>query len=128
MDLSSYVEFHRRRYEERRERRAAAEREAREDLEAMQEVFRKTPRLRRVYLFGSLARDRFREDSDIDLAVEGLDPESYAQLCRGLRAAARREVDVVDLGQSDRGLERIIRSYGRVIYEARREAFNERAQ
>jgi predicted nucleotidyltransferase len=34
---------------------------------------------RRVYVFGSVARGRARESSDLDLAVEGLPPATFYQ-------------------------------------------------
>jgi predicted nucleotidyltransferase len=86
MDASPYVEHHRRKMEERRQRREAARREALEDLAAMAPVFASTPGLARVYLLGALAQDRFREDSDIDRAVEGLDAAEYLRRVRDARA------------------------------------------
>lgn len=66
-------------------RRLAAEREAGERRrEEAWEVARRAARLlvdefgvRRVVVFGSLAWGRFRPDSDIDLAVEGLPPDRF---------------------------------------------------
>jgi predicted nucleotidyltransferase len=50
----------------------------------------------RVWLFGSLARRRPQDPrSDIDLAVEGMDPERVRRFASGLGAALRCRVDVV---------------------------------
>src|SRR5688572_6295111 len=59
MDVSPYVDYHRTRIQASRERREVARKQALQALEVMQPMFAATPGLKRVYLFGSLARDRF---------------------------------------------------------------------
>jgi predicted nucleotidyltransferase len=114
MDISPYVEFLKRRARERGERREQARKAA---VEAMKAEFTSTPSLRRVYLFGSLARDRFREDSDIDLAVEGLDAAAFLRLRAQLQSSTSHPVDLVDLGDCEAKFADFIRMYGRLIYE-----------
>lgn len=50
--------------------------------------------VRRVILFGSLARDRFAEESDIDLAVEGLPPILYFEVLAQVNRITSRWVDL----------------------------------
>ena len=50
--------------------------------------------VRRVILFGSLVRDRFVEESDIDLAVEGLLPILYFEVLSQVNRIASRWVDL----------------------------------
>lgn len=47
------------------------------------------PEVRRVVLFGSVARGEIRPDSDIDLAVEGLDGMASLHAWLDVEAAAR---------------------------------------
>jgi len=58
--------------------------------------------VRRVYLFGSLARGDLREGSDIDLAVEGLAPRVYFQALAMLHEASRGlPIDLIPLEDTD---------------------------
>jgi uncharacterized protein len=51
-----------------------------------------------AYVFGSITRPgRFREESDIDVAVEQLDAESFFRAMSLLSTALGRAVDLVEL-------------------------------
>jgi predicted nucleotidyltransferase len=52
---------------------------------------------REVYVFGSVASGKFREGSDIDLAVSGLPPASFFGALARLTDLLDRPVDLVDL-------------------------------
>lgn len=54
---------------------------------------------RRVYVFGSVARGGARNDSDLDLAVEGLPPETFYRTLAQLNDLSDRQVDLVDLDE-----------------------------
>jgi predicted nucleotidyltransferase len=54
---------------------------------------------REVYLFGSGARGKMREDSDIDLAVSGLPPEKVFHAMGNAGDILRRPFDLVDLDE-----------------------------
>lgn len=73
------------------------------------------PTLRRVILFGStLPGRRYRQDSDIDLAVEGGDRPRLERLA----ATLPQSVDVIALDELRPGiLERVLKE-GVVLYEA----------
>jgi predicted nucleotidyltransferase len=58
-----------------------------------------------VYLFGSLAKDAAREDSDIDLAVSGLPPEFFFKAMGSTLNAIKREFDLVDLDEKSEFVE-----------------------
>lgn len=51
----------------------------------------------KVYLFGSLAEGLFWEDSDIDLAVEGMSLEQYLKALAELRVTDDIHLDLVHL-------------------------------
>jgi predicted nucleotidyltransferase len=52
----------------------------------------------RVYIFGSLSRPgRFRDNSDIDIAVEQMAPTLFFALIGQLAEALERDVDLVEL-------------------------------
>lgn len=56
---------------------------------------------REVYVFGSAANDRLREDSDVDLAVAGLPPERFLEAMGRAARALHRPVDLVDLDEAN---------------------------
>jgi len=64
----------------------------------------------KVYLFGSLAKGLFWEDSDIDLAVEGMSLEQYLKALAELRVMDGIQLDLVHLDHCRPGLkERILK-------------------
>ncbi len=52
---------------------------------------------REVYLFGSAAKGKMREDSDVDLAVSGLPPEVFFRAMAQASRALGRPLDLIDL-------------------------------
>ena len=52
---------------------------------------------REVYVFGSMAMGKARENSDVDLAVTGLPPENFFAAMARLEDLFDRGVDLVDL-------------------------------
>ena len=78
------------------------------------------PGVRVALLFGSFARDRARDDSDIDLAVLG-DVDPFA-MSGALSTALRREVDVVMINEATIPLLDAIVRDGVLVFEAERGA------
>lgn len=70
--------------------------------------------IRRVVLFGSLAHEAwFGSDSDVDLAVEGLDAKDYWRAWRLVEEMiADRPVDLVEIEVADGALARAIQRDG----------------
>ena len=52
-----------------------------------------------VYVFGSVASGRAKEDSDVDLAISGLPPERFFPAMARLATLFRRPVDLIDLDE-----------------------------
>ncbi|KKM10436.1 hypothetical protein SY88_14010 [Clostridiales bacterium PH28_bin88] len=111
--INAWIENARR----QRERNAALAGKAYDQARVMAAVLGKEFGARRVYLFGSLLYpERFREGSDIDLGVEGMDPGVF------LRAECRLEeltdfpFDLVDLYEATPSLVKVIRSEGEILY------------
>lgn len=73
---------------------------------------------RRVILFGSVARGEADEDSDIDLAVEGLAPELHFTAMGRAWHAAGRPVDLVRLEDAPPALRARVLSDGEVLRDA----------
>ena len=70
--------------------------------------------IRRVVLFGSLAHEAwFESDSDVDLAVEGLDARDYWRAWRRIEEMiADRPVDLIEIEATDGALARAIQRDG----------------
>lgn len=87
-------------------RRLAAERKVRGQaraealralLPAAKELLQNRHGARRVVLFGSLARGDTTERSDVDLAVEGLEPSSFFRAIADLTGLFDSPVDLVEI-------------------------------
>lgn len=72
--------------------------------------------VRRVILFGSLARDRFAEESDIDLAVEGLLPSGYFEVLAQVNRMAAHWVDLKLWEDLDLHFQARVLDTGEVLY------------
>jgi predicted nucleotidyltransferase len=99
-----------------RERRRQAALEAAAD--AITSVLPRYPTIRRAYLFGSVSRrGAFRVDSDVDIAVEGVDATDFFTLWRDLEEAMPDwTVDLRDLVPGS-DFARRVQERGRLIYE-----------
>lgn len=87
--------------------------------------FRQSPEVVAVYLFGSQARKRATEASDIDLAIL-LDPEAAVDpyklkrdLLIGLSRILRKEIHLVILNRAGEMLTAQVFKYGKCLYNAK---------
>lgn len=104
------------RWEAERSRDAARGARARAVSSDLAQLLRRDYRVRRVVLFGSLARGEFRRDSDIDLAVEGLSDGDFFAAGAALERIARDiDVDLVQLERAPPALAREIERDGIVL-------------
>lgn len=90
------------------------------NLEALKEVFRHYPDVEAVYMFGSAARGRMREDSDLDLAVvprTGACRERRLEMLADLVRAGFDDVDLVFLDTDDLVLKYEAVRQNRVVYQ-----------
>ncbi len=99
----------------RETRRAAAEQAV---TRAIKHVVVDFPELKRAYLFGSVIRpNAFRSDSDVDVAVEGLNAADYFAVWRSIEAAAPGwTIDLRDMTRAPEFADRV-RMTGVLIYE-----------
>ena len=64
---------------------------------------------REIYLFGSVAEGKWREDSDVDLAVTGLPPAVFYRSMSRASDILRRSVDLLDLDDPNPFTEYLLR-------------------
>ncbi len=77
-----------------------------------------------IYVHGSIANDTARPDSDLDLALllpPGKELPNLLSFSAVLAAAARREVDVVDLRRAGNMLRKEVLEHGIPLYAANSE-------
>ncbi len=111
----SFIAREEKRRAERERRRQAALRAAQNAIASLLPDY---PTVRRVYLFGSVVRPgAFRDDSDVDIAVEGVGPAEYFALWRDLeKAMPDWTVDLRDLVPGT-PFARRVQARGQLVYE-----------
>jgi uncharacterized protein len=108
------------RFQLRRGERLLREREARrQELRAVADdvaaMLRAEFSARRVWVFGSVVRPWFHEESDLDLAAEGIPTEQRADAWDRAIALARTSVDLVFLEEAPAPLLQRIRADGELL-------------
>lgn len=96
-DMARYVALWRRSQQQLAARHARLARQARATATRLAAHLRLQYGVRRVILFGSLARGGFVEGSDIDLAVEGLSRADFLRALGELNSMTRFWVDIKPL-------------------------------
>ena len=117
----STIVHYRRAWKERDERSRAMQEhrrlEAREEAVRLAAVVARQPEVSKVVLFGStVVPDRFREDSDIDLAVWGLAPEKYFSVLSSLERESRFSIDLIPAEDAQASMRKRIET-GEVLFE-----------
>jgi predicted nucleotidyltransferase len=112
-------DFLERRQARRQEKRRALHEQAARDADAIIAMIRERYDPARIVQWGSvLAPERFREYSDIDIAVEGLlDPEQFFSVIEEAEDLTSFPVDIVQLERIEPEYRELILQKGRVVYE-----------
>ncbi len=74
--------------------------------------------VKKIYLFGSLINGNFDNQSDIDLAIEGLSPRLYLKALAFLSDYFKREINLIPLETCNSSLKEVIYSDGRLVYSS----------
>ena len=113
----TYIAAWRERLRREAEATRAAEADARRSARTCAAHLGRAFGVRRVYLVGSLAHGRFHDRSDIDLAVEGLEPRYYVRALAEIADLAGREVDLIVLEDAAQAMIDGVLKRGVVLYE-----------
>src|SRR5438874_2114145 len=100
MDLEPYLRTLRERDRAARAARARRAAEVRARLPEVVRLLVEEFHVRRVVLFGSLRRGELYRGSDLDLAIEGLDPADYWRALDRVTVAAGISVDLVPIDEA----------------------------
>jgi predicted nucleotidyltransferase len=119
VDPSRAAQTYRERYQRRQAAFAELERVARSDVERIMPMIIEKYHPVRIYQWGSLTREgKFRDYSDIDIAVEGiLDPAMFFSLLGDVQRMTRFPVDLVQLETIAPEYAGDIRRRGKMVYE-----------
>jgi predicted nucleotidyltransferase len=92
---------------------------ARRDFEAIRRMIVESYRPRRIWQWGSLLdRSRFRDYSDIDVAVEGVDePERFFRMFGQAEKLTEFPLDLVDINRIEPEFAELIKQKGVLVYE-----------
>lgn len=116
-DLAAFVESWRRRIEDAEKSRQQSVVEAVARVGPAVELLVDRFGVTRVVLFGSAAKGTARDDSDVDLAVEGLPPERWVEALLALEELlGAGRVDLVDLDEAGRLLRAKVAQDGVVLH------------
>ncbi len=116
-EMRAYVEGFRARCEMREHRRRERQARAEAAVARWVERLRAIPEVRRVILYGSLAKGAFDEGSDIDLAVEGLPMEAHFRVACELERDEEFSLDLQRWEELGEEFRELLLLYGRVLYE-----------
>ena len=68
-----------------------------------------------IYIFGSIANGKFNEDSDIDIAVKGLDAKKFYKVASILMFELENEFDLVDLDDKNNRFSQMLLKIGGML-------------
>lgn len=71
----------------------------------------------KIILYGSLARGDYRDDSDIDVCVEGIPNENYFRAIAECLMKTQRRVSILDFQNIHGYLKERILKEGKILYE-----------
>ena len=114
----TYISAWRKRLRREAEAIQAAEADARRSARTCAAHLGRAFGVGRVYLVGSLVHPgRFHDRSDIDLAVEGLEPRHYVRALSEVADLAGREVDLIAMEDAAQAMVDDVLKEGVVLYE-----------
>ena len=68
-----------------------------------------------VFIFGSLANGKFNENSDIDIAVKGLDEKNFYRVASILMFELENEFDLIDLDDKENRFSQMLLQVGGLL-------------
>lgn len=114
---NNFVRYWKKQQAKKRRQHRALTQEARSELGQIEQVLRDRYGAQKIILFGSLAKDRFTEESDIDLAVAGLAPTEFFDAYAEVNRLSRFRVDLKPLDRLDSHFYHRILTQGEILHE-----------
>lgn len=96
-NLDTQIAYWQRRRVEQELQNQQLAKQARQDLEKVIAILIDDFKVKKIILFGSLAKGNFSQESDIDLAVEGVSPSDYFHVLAQVNSMSDRWIDLKPL-------------------------------
>lgn len=68
-----------------------------------------------VFIFGSIANGKFNENSDIDIAIKGLDEKDFYRVASILMFELENEFDLIDLDDKENSFSQMLLKVGGLL-------------
>ena len=68
-----------------------------------------------VFVFGSIANGKFNENSDIDIAVKGINEKDFYRIAGILMFELENEIDLIDLDDKENRFSQMLLKIGRFV-------------
>jgi predicted nucleotidyltransferase len=96
-NIKTYTDYWKQRQCEQNFYNQKIAKEARKNLDKIVELLVNKFQAKKIILFGSLAKGNFHRDSDIDLAVEGINPTDYFTALAAVNSLSDHAIDLKPL-------------------------------
>ena len=116
MAADPYVAYWQHRRVEQERHRQQLAKQARQDLQPVVEILVDEYKVKKIVLFGSLAKGGFSQESDIDLAVEGIAPSDYFPVLAKINSVSERWIDLKPLEALDPHFLKRVLQTGETLY------------
>lgn len=68
-----------------------------------------------VFIFGSIANGKFNENSDIDIAIKGLNEKDFYKVASVLMFELENEIDLIDLDDKENRFSQMLLKVGGLL-------------
>ena len=68
-----------------------------------------------VFIFGSIVNGKFNENSDIDIAVKGLNAEKFYKVASMLMFELENKIDLIDLDENENSFSQMLLKLGGML-------------
>lgn len=112
-----YIDYWRARQVKRAAQVKLWEKEAWTEVDMAVAVLREQFKANKIVVFGSLVKDKFGQDSDIDIAASGIAPEDFFTALAAVNRNGERWIDLKPIESLEPRFKSRIFSTGKTIYE-----------
>ncbi len=117
MVTDEYINYWKNKRNQQKEKLDEEMQKARQSLELIKNILIKEFKVTKIILFGSLIKGNFHQESDLDLAVAGIEKSDYFRAFAMVNSLSNRPVDLKPLEDLEPYFLQKIMKYGECIYE-----------
>lgn len=85
-----------------------------EDIKKATQILKENG-VKEVFIFGSIANGKFNENSDIDIAVKGLNEKKFYKVASILMFELEHEIDLIDLDDKENSFSQMLLRVGGLL-------------